>query len=108
MEFLSGGFYKATIHRVVQPPADQHGHTRLGVFYFGMVNDDVRLAPVRGSPVLEREGLVPPGDEEPEDAMTMGEWRRGRTMTYGLKEVTKKEGKIEEQAVGGMVLRHYN
>ena len=92
MEMLSGGYYKATIHRVVQPPADQHGHTRLGVFYFGMVNDDVRLAPVHGSPVLEREGLVRPGDEEPEDAMTMGEWRRGRTSAYGQSELKKAEG----------------
>ncbi|KZT08200.1 Clavaminate synthase-like protein [Laetiporus sulphureus 93-53] len=29
MEFLSGGFYKPTIHRVVQPPEDQRGRTRL-------------------------------------------------------------------------------
>ena len=40
MEFLSGGYYKATIHRVVQPPVDQRGYERLGVFYFCKADDD--------------------------------------------------------------------
>ena len=43
LEFLSGGILKATIHRVVQPPPDQRGYTRLGVIYFAMSDDDVRL-----------------------------------------------------------------
>ena len=41
MEFLSGGHYRATIHRVVQPPPDQRGHTRLGAFYFAIPDDAV-------------------------------------------------------------------
>jgi len=32
MEFLTGGAYKATIHRVIQPPEDQRDRARLGVF----------------------------------------------------------------------------
>ena len=55
MEFLSGGFYKATIHRVVQPPADQRGLIRLGMYYFALADDDVKLTPV-DSPVLQRKG----------------------------------------------------
>ena len=43
MEFLSGGFYKGTIHRVRQPPADQQGYPRLGVFYFAAFNPDVAI-----------------------------------------------------------------
>ena len=42
MEFLSGGFYKPTIHRVVQPPEDQRGYERLCLIYFGMAEDDVK------------------------------------------------------------------
>ena len=54
---LSGGFYKGTIHRVVQPPVDQRGYTRLGAFYFGMADDTVRLVPLAESPVLQRVGV---------------------------------------------------
>ena len=54
---LSGGYYKATIHRVFQPPADQRGYTRLGLFYFGYGNDDVKLVPFAESPVLQRVGI---------------------------------------------------
>lgn len=30
-EFLTGGWAKSTIHRVVSPPKDQRGHRRLGL-----------------------------------------------------------------------------
>jgi len=30
LEFLTGSFFKSTIHRVVSPPKDQRGHRRLG------------------------------------------------------------------------------
>ncbi|KAH0831126.1 hypothetical protein J3R83DRAFT_13692 [Lanmaoa asiatica] len=36
LDFLTGGYYKGTIHRVVQPPPDQQQYARLGVFYFVM------------------------------------------------------------------------
>ena len=52
-----GGFYKATIHHVVQPPADKRGYPRLGMFYFGYPNDNVRLVPMKDSPILQRVGI---------------------------------------------------
>ncbi|KAJ6454504.1 hypothetical protein C8R47DRAFT_1228655 [Mycena vitilis] len=58
LEFLSGGRYRATIHRVVQPPADQQSYTRLGLFYFAMTDDAVKLAPLAESPILQRVGIV--------------------------------------------------
>ena len=57
MEFLSGGYYKATIHRVVQPPDDQRGYQRVGLFYLTMPDDDVLLAPDRKSPVLQKQSV---------------------------------------------------
>lgn len=30
LEFITGSFFKSTIHRVVSPPSDQKGHRRLG------------------------------------------------------------------------------
>lgn len=46
MEFWTGGYFKAANHRVAAPPDDQRNHTRCGVFYFAVPNDDekVRIA----------------------------------------------------------------
>ncbi|KAI1787058.1 Clavaminate synthase-like protein [Ganoderma leucocontextum] len=107
MEMLSGGYYKATIHRVVQPPADQRGYTRLGLFYFGTADDDVRLVPLKDSPVLQRVGITRKCEDK--DAPTMGEWRVARTKVYGVSELQRKDAVVEEQVVlNGLVIKHYN
>lgn len=104
MEFLSGGIYRATIHRVVQPPIDQRNKERLGVFYFCLADDNVRLAPVVDIP---RETRFESGKEP-----TMEQWRKERTSKYGQSELTSNAdaGKknIEEEDIGGIVVRHYN
>ncbi|CCM06830.1 uncharacterized protein FIBRA_09133 [Fibroporia radiculosa] len=106
MEYLSGGFYKATIHRVVQPPPDQRGLTRLGVFYFAMTDDDVRLIPHAESPVLQRHGIVRRVPDA--SAPTMEAYRKGRTSSYGLIELQKKGNGVEEEIVAGIVVKHYH
>lgn len=106
MEMLSGGFYKATIHRVVQPPADQRNHTRLGAFYFAMCDEDVKLVPAAESPALQREGVR--RKIEDAEAPTMAEWRRGRTVAYGQSELKRKDDVVEEQVINGVVVQHYN
>ena len=103
---LSGGFYKGTIHRVVQPPVDQRGYTRLGAFYFGMADDTVRLVPLAESPVLQRVGVQRRCKDE--DAPTMEEWRKARTRAYGQTVLKKNERGIEEEVVSGLVVKHYN
>ncbi|EED80272.1 predicted protein, partial [Postia placenta Mad-698-R] len=72
MEFLSGGYYKGTIHRVVQPPEDQRGYSRLGLIYFTLPDDDVKLVPFSKSPVLQREGIKRRFEDA--EAPTMREW----------------------------------
>ncbi|KAI8989247.1 Clavaminate synthase-like protein [Trametes punicea] len=106
MEFLSGGFYKATIHRVFQPPADQRGHTRVGAFYFAMTDDNVRLVPFAESPVLQRVGIMRRCDDA--DALTMEQWRRARTSAYGQSELKRKDEVVEEEVINGVVVKHYN
>ena len=106
LEFLSGGFYKATVHRVVQPPADQRGLTRVGAFYFGMCDDEVRLVPPQGSAALERAGTVRRFEDR--DAPTMEEWRKARTSAYGQSELTKKDAVVEEELINGVVVKNYN
>ncbi|KNZ76521.1 UPF0676 protein, partial [Termitomyces sp. J132] len=107
LEFLSGGFYKATIHRVHQPPPDQRNLTRLGVFYFSLFDDDVKLLPLVQSPVLQRVGITRRMDDEL--APTAGVYRKARISSYGL--TSPKEGKdkgVEEEEIAGVVIRHYN
>ncbi|KAF8073922.1 hypothetical protein FPV67DRAFT_1666668 [Lyophyllum atratum] len=107
LEFLSGRFYKGTIHRVVQPPIDQRGLTRLGVFFFALTNDAVKLVPLKESPVLQRVGITRRFEDEA--APTMGEWRKGRIAAYG--QTSLKEGNekgVEEELINGIVVRHYN
>lgn len=106
LDMLSGGFYKGTIHRVVQPPADQRGVTRLGAYYFAMTDDDVKLVPFVESPVLKRVGVK--RRIEDKDAPTMGEWRKGRAMAYGFKETKRRDDGMEEQIVNGIAVTHYN
>ncbi|KAG6888303.1 hypothetical protein C0995_009302 [Termitomyces sp. Mi166 len=107
LEYLSGRFYKGTIHRVHQPPADQRDFTRLGVFYFALFNDDVKLVPLQESPVLQRVGII--RRTEDDRAPSMGTYRKGRIAAYG--QTVLKEGKekgVEEEEVAGVVIRHYN
>ncbi|KAM6501199.1 hypothetical protein JOM56_004213, partial [Amanita muscaria] len=86
MEFLSGGFYRATIHRVIQPPPDQRSYTRLGVFYF---DDNVKLVPFTQSPVLQSVGINKRFDDS----------RKGRTSAYGQSElkVASSATNVEEE-----------
>ncbi|KAI0733309.1 hypothetical protein C8Q72DRAFT_633485 [Fomitopsis betulina] len=107
MEFLSGGFYKPTIHRVVQPPQDQRGYDRLSLIYFGLTDDDVKLVPRVESPVLQKHGIQRRWADDA-DAPTMEVWRKGRTKAYGLVDLTKKDSGIEENIVGGIPVKHYN
>ncbi|TBU57622.1 Clavaminate synthase-like protein [Dichomitus squalens] len=106
MEMLSGGYYKATIHRVVQPPPDQRGYERLGAFYFAMANDDVKLVPLSQSPVLQREGITRKIQDK--DAPTMVQWRKGAIKSYGYVELQRKDDVIEEEVVEGITVKHYN
>ncbi|KAG6904254.1 hypothetical protein DXG01_011441, partial [Tephrocybe rancida] len=107
LEFLSGGFYRATIHRVVQPPKDQQQATRLGVFYFCRSDDDVTLAPLAASPVLKRIGITRRFEDSA--APTMEAWRKGRTSQYGRSDLTPSSEKgVEEETIAGVVVKHYN
>lgn len=106
IEFLSGGYYRATIHRVVQPPPDQRGSTRLGVFYFSMPDDSVKLTPLTESPVLQREGVKRQFTDE--NAPFMEQWRKGRIAAYGKTQLKKGEGNVEEEYINGVLVKHYN
>ncbi|KAF8586081.1 Clavaminate synthase-like protein [Ramaria rubella] len=108
LEFLSGGYYKATIHRVVQPPPDQRRYNRLGVFYFAVPDDRIQLSPLLESPVLQRVGVAERFKDDNFAPVMAGDYRRGRVAAYGQSVLTKgKQVGTEEQVVAGVLVKHY-
>ncbi|KAJ0311312.1 hypothetical protein COL5a_002271 [Colletotrichum fioriniae] len=83
LERLTGGLFKATIHRVIrkqtpqaekpataisnttqtEPPMDQRHLRRIGVIYFSRPADERELVPIEDSPLLQRMGTDKPIDE---------------------------------------------
>ncbi|KAH9834791.1 Clavaminate synthase-like protein [Rhodofomes roseus] len=106
LEFLSGGYYKATIHRVVQPPEDQQGYPRLSLLYFVTPDDDVLLVPHAESPVLQRVGIKRRFEDA--DAPTSEQWRKGRSSRFGKVQHEKRADGHEQDVVHGIVVKHYN
>jgi isopenicillin N synthase-like dioxygenase len=107
LDFLCGGYYPPTRHRVVQPPADQANIPRYGLFFFATTNDDVKLIPHEDSPVLQRVGVKRQFSDD--EAPTMEQWRKGRTRSYGKIELKKGNEKgVEEEIISGVVVKHFN
>jgi len=96
MDFFTGGYYKPTIHRVVQPLEDQRDCDRLGTFYFTLADDNVCLLPCVESPVLQQVGIERRCADE--DALLCETWRKVRMSTYGRVDLKKgMEQNVEEE-----------
>ncbi|TFK45773.1 Clavaminate synthase-like protein [Heliocybe sulcata] len=108
LEFLSGGLYKATIHRVVQPPPSQRGYTKLSVIYFAFLDNDVVLKPLEEIPVIMRQGPRPDRLPEQGKEPTMDEYRKARIRAYGQSEVKKGGGGVDTEYLEGILVKHYN
>ncbi|KAI5245197.1 putative 1-aminocyclopropane-1-carboxylate oxidase [Aureobasidium subglaciale] len=95
LEFLSGGYLKSTVHRVVRPPPDQADKPRLSLIYFARPEADIELAPVQ-SPLLQRLGLQSSTEDVPR-GVTAEEWARARIAKdhrFRTGVVQKREGEI--------------
>jgi isopenicillin N synthase-like dioxygenase len=90
LQFLSNGFLKSSIHRVVAPPADQAHLDRLGVMYFVRAGDDVVLKGAK-SRVLKREGML--ASENPEDAIKAKDWVSARIIAN----ISNKAVEVEKE-----------
>lgn len=87
------GFIKSTIHRVVTPPKDQIDTPRLGLLYFNRPGANTLMKTVP-SPLLDRLGLIPPEDKDPEKPVVSGtEYVRARVKDVHYKAVLdRREG----------------
>jgi isopenicillin N synthase-like dioxygenase len=62
LEIVSGGHFKATLHKVAEPPEDQRHEQRLSLVLFNGSKGDMRLQPAVESPLLQREGFLLRGE----------------------------------------------
>ena len=71
-----------------------------------MTDDNVKLAPLLESLVLQRLGDLKRfnGVEVP----SMEVWRRGRTAAYGQSDLKPTGDGVEEELINGVVVKHYN
>ncbi|GAA5929921.1 uncharacterized protein JCM15063_004665 [Sporobolomyces koalae] len=90
LEFLTGSYFKSTIHRVVSPPADQRDHRRLGFIYFSAFKPNTIVDPsTLDSPKLKRLGLTKPDNW---DTITAREWEDRKVKTFGKAVINANEG----------------
>ncbi|RDW68225.1 hypothetical protein BP5796_08882 [Coleophoma crateriformis] len=92
MQFLSNGFLKSSIHRVIAPPKDQAHLDRLGVLYFVRPGDDVVLTGAK-SAVLKRENMLASSE-----AIVAKDWVKARTIAN----ISAKEVEVEKQKLNNV------
>lgn len=105
LEFLTNGFLKSSIHRVVAPPPDQADIDRLGVLYFVRPEDSLELRPIVSS-VLQRLGY----DKVKDDTtvgITAGEWVKAR-VAKGVAKDKPRHDVTEQEIIGGKAAKYYD
>ena len=109
MLWWTGNYFKAAIHRVHEPPIDQRGHNRCGVFYFCVPNDEVVINTLLDkSPVLREAGVQMAHLRE--DAPTSKEWTNGRIKITGRNAVWDKgdsKDKVVVEKVGKVTTKWF-
>jgi isopenicillin N synthase-like dioxygenase len=105
LEFLTNGFLKSSIHRVVAPPPDQADVDRLGVLYFVRPEDDVVLNPIQ-SALLDKLGYTKVKDEGAV-GITAGEWVKAR-VAKGVGKGKIRSETNEETIIGGKSAKYYD
>ncbi|PYH47534.1 putative oxidoreductase, 2OG-Fe(II) oxygenase family [Aspergillus saccharolyticus JOP 1030-1] len=89
VEFLSNGYLKSGVHRVVSPPMDQVGLDRLGLLYFVRPSDEMNLGAI-DSPLLRRLGYYSQQKQNEEVAIPATEWVRARVKKNWVKTESKE------------------
>ncbi|KAI3404490.2 hypothetical protein KGF56_002682 [Candida oxycetoniae] len=85
MEFITGGYFKSSIHRVVAPPDDQSGYKRLVLIYFSKPKNTSILDPEAiNSPKLNRLGYIKPKEWE---KINFNAWNNQKSRLFGKKAI---------------------
>ncbi|CAK7901620.1 hypothetical protein CAAN1_23S00276 [[Candida] anglica] len=90
MEFITGGYFKSSIHRVVSPPDDQKGFRRLVIIYFCNPKYPAILDPESlNSPKLNRLRINKPEEWQ---KISFKEWDEEKGRLFGKKAVNDSKG----------------
>ncbi|ODV93126.1 hypothetical protein PACTADRAFT_87042 [Pachysolen tannophilus NRRL Y-2460] len=90
MEFLTGGYFKSSIHRVVAPPEDQRKFRRLVLIYFCNCALSTIIDPEEiNSPKLNRLGYKKPASWE---KITSSRWDEEKGRLFGDKDSNDVSG----------------
>jgi len=107
LTFLTKGYVKSTIHRVVTPPADQINVPRLGLLYFNRPGDNAPMKAVP-SPLLDRLGLLTEEDKNPSGPVPSGtDYVRARVKDVHHKTVIDKRAGTSFEFKGLKVPNHF-
>ncbi|KAK6456802.1 uncharacterized protein RJT20DRAFT_34445 [Scheffersomyces xylosifermentans] len=91
LEFISGGLFKACLHRVVEPPSDQLGHNRLVIIYFCNPSDESELDPeLLESPKLARLGYTKVDKLKDWDKIQFHDWNDAKGKLLGRTEAGER------------------
>ncbi|KAI9046059.1 Clavaminate synthase-like protein [Aspergillus affinis] len=107
LSFLTNGFLKSTIHRVITPPVDQIEISRLGLLYFCRPGDNTVMKTVP-SPLLERLGLLADEDKTDQPVATGTEYVRARVRDVHHKKVIDRRENTSFEFKGLKVPNHYS
>lgn len=107
LQFLTSGFLKSSIHRVVAPPPDQAGIDRLGVLYFVRPEDDLVLKPV-DSPVLKRLGYELDEESKAIEGITAGEWVKARVKAGVNRNKQARSELSEQEILKGVKVKYFD
>ncbi|KAL4737138.1 hypothetical protein BDV11DRAFT_207049 [Aspergillus similis] len=107
LEYLSGGFLKSTVHRVVRPPVDQGDQDRFSLIYFARPEAKVLMRPLE-SPLIQRVGISLDKDYvKALEGVTAEEWARARI----AKDHRFRTGIVdspEKEIVAGVPQKYYD
>ncbi|KAK0121924.1 hypothetical protein ONS95_010199 [Cadophora gregata] len=104
LSFLTNGYLKSSIHRVVAPPPDQAHLDRLGILYFVRPEDDLELKTVP-SPLLKRLGLDKQADGP---VLTAGEWVKARVAKNVTRAGDSTQENGEQEIIKGVSAKYYD
>lgn len=91
LEFITGGYFKACLHRVVEPPKDQLSFNRLVLIYFVNPSDDSLLDPESlNSPKLRELGLTKDDQLKSWEKIEFKEWNSFKGQLLGRTDAGKR------------------
>lgn len=91
LEFITGGYFKSSIHRVITPPKDQINYRRLVIIYFSLPKYSAWLNPEPlNSGKLKRLGF---GESPKEwDKISFEQWDDEKGRLFGKGDINNKPG----------------